>query len=139
MAREILARVRGAAVALGLCAILMARTGQGTRQSLGLDAPCRRKLSGDADALADKIEDFAVKRFKRGQLSAKDVEEARAMSGRSVSSHAGNAHRKVINQLRHGSQMPDVYEAYIDLWDYDSQCKAQYKVYFLLPYEVFDA
>eukprot|EP00959_Pyramimonas_sp_CCMP1952_P444799 9313280-Pyramimonas_sp.AAC.1 len=80
---------------------------QGMRQSLGIDAPRRCCAPGDAGTLADQIEDFAVKRFKSGQLSAKDVEEIREMSGRSVSSHAGNSHRTVINRYRRGSQHPD--------------------------------
>eukprot|EP00959_Pyramimonas_sp_CCMP1952_P417205 8741212-Pyramimonas_sp.AAC.1 len=61
------------------------------------------------------------------------------MSGRSSASLPENAHRAVISSLKKRSRMPEVYEAMIDMWDYDSQSKVQCRTYFLLPYEVFEA
>eukprot|EP00959_Pyramimonas_sp_CCMP1952_P210295 4400873-Pyramimonas_sp.AAC.1 len=116
------------------------RLGKGIRQSLGIASSSASTAASNTDGdIADRMEEFAVKRFKRGQLSAQDMEEVRAIAGRPVSAQRNNAHRRVISQLRRGSSMPEPYEAEVDLWDSDSACKARYRVYFLLPYEMFDA
>eukprot|EP00959_Pyramimonas_sp_CCMP1952_P176201 3681868-Pyramimonas_sp.AAC.1 len=120
----------------------MARLGGGIRQSLGLGKASLTRaydeLNPDAQLVAHRVENFAKKKFKSGQMSASDYETLRAIAGGpQESSQPNNAHRRVIRDLRKASALPEVYEAEISLWNADSREKTTDVVYFLLPHEVF--